>query len=1379
LSAPSSTKKKRKGKNKGAAQKPAELATRERRPFLIDDISAAYIRRPRERGEPFRLHAPVFPPGVRPPTKEMALDEVFAEPMQWFSGALGNIGAEGQQFMGYPQLSMLAQRPEYRRISETLANEMTRKWIKFASRGEDSGKADKIAQIEDAFRRLGVQECFRVMAEQDGFFGRSHLFFDFGVSDDREELMMNIGNGRNVTSEHKVPRGSLKGLRVIEAAWCYPMDYDASDPLSPDWYRPRYWMVMGKQLHSSRLYRFVARDVPDMLKPSYAFGGLSMTQIAKPYVDNWLRTRQSISDLINSFSVLGLKTNLVDQLNLGVEQLMKRLDLFNNQRSNSGMMAIDKELEDFFNVSTPLSTLDKLQAQAQEQMCSVSGIPVVKLLGIQPAGLNASSAGELQAFETWIASQQEALFREPLERVLAFVMRSEFGEYDEDITFQFVPLSELSPEEKAKIREIDARTGQVLIESRAITPAEERQRVVDDKDAPYSSLQEDIIPDLKPLDKAQIAAQVVHAVSEATSSGLISEQTALKELKNSSRVTDIFSSITEEDIAQADNLPPEPETASLPGSEGGLGLPAEGIDGDMGLPEEAGEGDGPFDAAPQEDLIAVEEPPAPVLEEAPEEAPEEPEYEIVDPSELELVFDAWEEAKHPRADDGKWTNGTDWKQVATQKGSNPGGVYEDQSGKKHYVKFYRNPNQGKAEAAAARVFEAVGCRTLSPEVKTINGKPALVTDWNEDLERLSQKDFSSLNEKQRLQLAKMFLAAVLTKNWDVVGLEYDNIVRDKKTGDLVEVDTGGSFTFRAQGSLKEYGPDLNETTSLRDPAYPAGKVFSRLFAKHPDVLKDALTDLRKMPLEEVQAAFDKYQTPETIRQVFVHRLKALGALEDLALDEWNEAAHPRAGGSDPKNPGKFVSKFSPGQVVTHNGKKHYVVEVLPDGKVKIVKAKMSGKAGWAGQPYAATEADVTGGYKKAPKVPAAPVASAPKIDLILPPEVNAPKSNMQVGDVYETANKGMQFEVTKVNDNGSINLKYPDGTTYSNFMPDAYFFEKWSKVGGEKIDLIPPLEVNKPNVQPVPEKPLTHSETKPFPGEDAPVADQVEYWKNNGLKGGMWEKGKMNNLLQKLIKNKDDVSKEIIKKKLDESKALTEKLAKEKTEKAQQAAAAAKIVNETEKKNSEVFFEKFKAKGHANNEARALANFATFLVSHASHSKEAAADRAESELKTSEKAIKQLGLDQFGITPIEHAFLYAYTESYCYRQVNDELRERRASVETTKFAAVAARGLRKLPNYKGTTYRGVSKVDIENYKVGFVRQELSFTSSGKKSGFSGAIQFTIHGKTGKDINALSSHKGEAGGEVLFPPNTMFHVDKVEDKGSGRYHITMTEVDDDF
>ena len=73
--------------------------------------------------------------------------------------------------------------------------------------------------------------------------------------------------------------------------------------LKPDGMIHSTWYVIaGKELHVSRFLTFVGREVPDMLKPAYSFGGLSIYQMLKPYVDNWLRTRQSVSDLVQKYS---------------------------------------------------------------------------------------------------------------------------------------------------------------------------------------------------------------------------------------------------------------------------------------------------------------------------------------------------------------------------------------------------------------------------------------------------------------------------------------------------------------------------------------------------------------------------------------------------------------------------------------------------------------------------------------------------------------------------------------------------------------------------------------------------------------------------------------------------------------------------------------------------------------------------------------------------------------------------------------------------------------------------------------------------------------------------------------------------------------------
>lgn len=398
--------------------------------------------------------------------------------------AYGQAGAarEGLGFLGHGYLAELAQRPEYRHITETVAREMTRTWIKLKATG-DEDKSDKIDRLAAALDRLRVRDAFRRCAELDGFYGRAHLFLDTGHHDPAELATPLI------RAPAKIGRGGLRAIRVVEPTWTYPGSYNAIDPLRPDFYRPASWWMMGKRIHASRLLTFVGREVPDILKPSYGFGGLSMSQMAKPYVDNWLRTRESVSDLLASFAVSGVKTDMGAVLQGEYDPgLIARADFFNAVRDNRGLMLLNRDTEEFFNVSTPLGTVDHLQAQAQEQLGSVSGVPLVVLLGLTPSGLNASSEGEIRTFRDRMQAAREHQFRPNLNVVLDVVQLSEFGEIDPGIGYEFETLHDANEVERATIRKTQADTDAVYIQEGVILPDEARQRLAKEKDSPYPGL---------------------------------------------------------------------------------------------------------------------------------------------------------------------------------------------------------------------------------------------------------------------------------------------------------------------------------------------------------------------------------------------------------------------------------------------------------------------------------------------------------------------------------------------------------------------------------------------------------------------------------------------------------------------------------------------------------------------------------------------------------------------------------------------------------------------------------------------------------------------------------------------------------------------------
>jgi len=273
----------------------------------------------------------------------------------------------GGGFPGFAYLSQLATRPEFRQMAAALSTELTREWIEFTSSQDDgAGSADRITAIEAEFKRLNVRGVIQRAAEHDAFFGRAQVFLDIRGADRATPLILD---------PRTIQPGSLQGVATVEAVWTTPATYNALDPVAPDFYRPPKWFMLGQEVHASRLMTVVTRPLPDILKPAFNFAGMSLSQLAEPYVDNWLRTRQSVSDLLNNFSITALATSM-DQVLQGDDDgasLFARAKLFTATRSNKGLMLLDKEREEIVQINTPLSGLHELQAQSQEHMCLSKG----------------------------------------------------------------------------------------------------------------------------------------------------------------------------------------------------------------------------------------------------------------------------------------------------------------------------------------------------------------------------------------------------------------------------------------------------------------------------------------------------------------------------------------------------------------------------------------------------------------------------------------------------------------------------------------------------------------------------------------------------------------------------------------------------------------------------------------------------------------------------------------------------------------------------------------------------------------------------------------------------------------------------------------------
>src|ERR1700749_2162225 len=123
----------------------------------------------------FRPIAAQHPPGVRDPkggppvAQDQALTDVFAWADEGYGAsslaAMRSAYLEGMTWLGYPELSVLAQRAEYRVASEEIAAEMTREWIEIKSTGEKD-KGPKIRELTEAVTEVKLRDHLRPAIRQ-------------------------------------------------------------------------------------------------------------------------------------------------------------------------------------------------------------------------------------------------------------------------------------------------------------------------------------------------------------------------------------------------------------------------------------------------------------------------------------------------------------------------------------------------------------------------------------------------------------------------------------------------------------------------------------------------------------------------------------------------------------------------------------------------------------------------------------------------------------------------------------------------------------------------------------------------------------------------------------------------------------------------------------------------------------------------------------------------------------------------------------------------------------------------------------------------------------------------------------------------------------
>lgn len=316
--------------------------------------------------------------------------------------------------------------------------------------------------------------------------------------------------------------GDFAGLLIFDR-WngVNPSSELIEDISDPDYGYPKYYTVTDPagggsvKIHYSRVARFPGATLPFWEEIAEMQWGASVIES----IFDELRKRDNVSWNIAQLTFMAnirvLKMQDLGQLlaatdNESQAELLRTLEAQNMLLNNMGMQVMDAA----DGLETHQYTFGGLADCYQQFIMDISGaaeIPVTRLFGRSPSGLNATGESDLQNYYDMIAEKQESYLRPILNKVLPPFIISTLGSLPDDFDFEFDPVAEPTDKERADL----AKCG------------------TDNVVAAYNA-------------------------------GLISQRTALKELKQQSERTGVWTNITDEDIERAS------DTVEQPGEMGGM-----------------------------------------------------------------------------------------------------------------------------------------------------------------------------------------------------------------------------------------------------------------------------------------------------------------------------------------------------------------------------------------------------------------------------------------------------------------------------------------------------------------------------------------------------------------------------------------------------------------------------------------------------------------------------------------------------------------------------------------------------------------------------------------------------------------------------------------
>lgn len=351
-----------------------------------------------------------------------------------------------------------------RKAIDIIPFDMLREWRQWQAPDE------QVEAIEAAETALALQTKLMAAMIRGRLYGGGAILVGDGSSDPASELVI-----------EQMPKGGIKFLHVLSCHEIAAGEVNR-DPMSPYFGEPVDYEVhsstsAGQKIHPSRVIRFLGAPIPDETSAlSGAVWSDSILQAILDSVDQATSAAMHIAAMLpeakqDIISVPGLSEQLATTA--GTTALTERFAYAARMKSMFGMLLLEGDGksptgEIYQQKQLRFTDLPEVARLFLQIASGAADIPVTRMLGQAPAGLNATGDSDTRNYYDHVAAKQNVELTPATRRLDRMLLRHALGAEPAGVWYEWNPLYQASEKEKAEVGKIKADTVTALINSGVI-----------------------------------------------------------------------------------------------------------------------------------------------------------------------------------------------------------------------------------------------------------------------------------------------------------------------------------------------------------------------------------------------------------------------------------------------------------------------------------------------------------------------------------------------------------------------------------------------------------------------------------------------------------------------------------------------------------------------------------------------------------------------------------------------------------------------------------------------------------------------------------------------------------------------------------------------